>query len=922
MPEWKRELDRRLAALSLDPARAADIVEELTQHLSDRHAEILAGGASPEEADRQTLAELRDHALLANLAGLRQTAHRPPVAFGAPRGHLVADLGQDVRYALRTLRRAPGYAAAAALTLALGVGANSAIFSLVNATVLRELPVREPGRLVAVRYETTGSAFSYPDYADVRDQQRLVRPVAAWGGITASLNSDGQTDLVSGLIVTGTFFETLGVAPERGRLLTRADDEAPGAHPVAVIGHGLWQRRFGGRPDIVGREVLLNGRPFTIVGVAPKRFNAPQFGGARDLFVPMMMQAVMRPPRAGYSGDMDPDLLRSRTNSWLFLVGRLEPGASVEQARAALGPAAATISEARASNPPRRLTALPMDVADAEPRAQLLSVATLLMSVVGAVLLLACANVANLSLSRATARSREIAVRVALGASRGRIVRQLLTESVLVALAGGLVGLAIAWWTLAALRASPPPPGTLPLPLDFAIDVRVLGFTLALAVLSGVLFGTAPALGAARTALVSALKEGHMGAAPRWRRLDLRSALVVSQVAVSLVLLVAAGLFLRSLHRTQSVNPGFDAERLLAAPLQINLLRYTRDQGREFYRRVVEDVRALPGVQAAAVARVAVLTGGGRVHSVHIEGRPGEDNQFRNEGGGFTPASLDSVNVNVVDEGYFETLGIARRAGRFFGAADRAQAPGVAIVNQTFERLHFPEGTDHDAVGRRLSLSGPRGPWLEVVGIVADSKYRTLTEAPAPITYVPLAQNHETGMVLYARTGGDPAALVSSVRAAVQALEPNLPLPEVRPMMEAIGGSLYVARMGALLLGVFGGLALVLSAIGVYGVMAFAVSRRTREIGVRIALGAEKGTVLGLVIGDGMRLVALGTVIGLAGAALATRSLQGFLYGVSSADALTFAAMPVLLAAVALVACLVPARRASRVDPLVALRSE
>ncbi|HEY7509364.1 MAG TPA: ABC transporter permease [Vicinamibacteria bacterium] len=921
MPDWKRELQERLDGLALDPARAVEIVEELSQHLAEHHAELLGAGLSPEEAERQTRAELRDHALVPNLGRLRQAATPPPVTLGAPRRRLLADLAQDVRYALRTLRRAPGYTAAAVLTLALGVGANSAIFSLVNATVLRELPAREPDRLVAIRTENAGGAFSYPDYVDIRDLQSLVKPVAAWGGITASLNRDGQTDLVAGLIVTGTFFDTLGVAPAMGRLLTSADDEVPGAHPVAVISHGLWQRRFGGRPDVVGRELLLNGRRFTVVGVTPRRFAAPEFGGARDLFVPMMMQAVMRPPRAGYSGDMDPDLLRVRNNGWLFLAGRLAPGASVEQARAALAPAGAAISQAR-SGPPRRLTALTFEAASAGPRAQMVSVAALLMSVVGAVLLLACANVANLSLSRAAARSREIAVRLAIGASGGRIVRQLLTESVLVAAAGGAVGLALAWWTLAALRASPPPAGTLPLPMDLAIDVRVLAFTLGLAVLAGVLFGMAPAFGAARTALVEALKAGQVGAAPRWRRLDLRGALVVGQVAVSLVLLVAAGLFLRSLQRTQAVQPGFDAERLLAAPLQINLLRYTRDQGREFYRRVVEDVRALPGVEGAGVARVAVLAGGGRVHSVHVEGRQGSDNQFRSEGGGYTPAGLDSVSVNVVDEGYFDTLGIARGAGRVFGPADHAQAPGVAVVTQAFERLHFPEGSEHDVVGRRISLSGPRGPWLEVVGVVADSKYRTLTEPPTPIAYVPLAQNHETGMTLYVRTTGDPAGLVAPVRAAVQALEPNLPLPDVLPMMDAIGASLYVARMGALLLGAFGGLALLLSAIGVYGVMAFAVSRRTREIGVRIALGAEKRTVLRLVVGDGMRLVAAGTLIGLFGAAVAAQSLQGFLYGVSSGDALTFAAVPVLLAAVALVACLVPARRAARVDPLVALRSE
>jgi predicted permease len=337
---------------------------------------------------------------------------------------------------------------------------------------------------------------------------------------------------------------------------------------------------------------------------------------------------------------------------------------------------------------------------------------------------------------------------------------------------------------------------------------------------------------------------------------------------------------------------------------------------------VVEEVQAQPGVQGAAVARVAVLGGSGRVHSLHVEGRPAAENQFRSEGGGFNPGGLDAVSVNVVDDGYFATLGIPLRAGRGFTPSDAPEGPGVAIVNDSFERLHFPGGTDRDALDHRISLSGPRGPWLQIVGIVGDSKYRTLTEDPTPIAYVPLAQNHETGMTLYVRTAGDPAPLVAAVRRTVQDLEPNLPLPDVRPLSDAVGTSLYAARMGALLLGVFGALALALSAIGVYGVTAFAVSRRTREIGVRMALGARRESVLRLVLGDGMRLVAAGTVVGLVAAVATARALRSFLFGIGSADAVTFACVPVLLAAVAALACLLPARRASRVDPLVALRTE
>jgi predicted permease len=696
----------------------------------------------------------------------------------------------------------------------------------------------------------------------------------------------------------------------------------PGAHPVAVISHGLWQRRFGARPDIAGHEALLNGHRFTIVGVtAPAFTRGPTPWGGRDLFVPMMMQAVMRPPRAGYSGDMDPDLLRKRTNRWLFLMGRLKPGTTAEQAQAALTPLAASLAQAaQPDRPPRPILVVPA-ASGGPARAQMVPVAALLFSVVGAVLLLACANVANLSLSRAAARGREIAIRLAIGASRGRLVRQLLTESVLVALGGGVLGLALAFWTVASLRASPPPPGALPLAIDLAIDVRVLAFTLAVSVLAGVLFGLVPAFGAARTSLVPALKDGKAGADPRWRRLDLRSALVVGQVALSLSLLVAAGLFLRSLHRTQRVHPGFDAERLLSAPLQINLLRYTRDQGRVFYRQVTEDVKALPGVEAASVARVAVLSGGGRVSSVHIEGRAGADDQFRSEGGGVTATGIDSVNLNVVDPGYFDTLGIALLAGRGFGE-DGENTPAVAIVNEAFERVHFPEGSDRDVLQHRLSFSGPRGPWLEVVGLVRDSKYGTLTEPDAPIAYVPLAQNHETGMVLYVRTAGDPAGLVTAVRRAVQSLEPNLPLPEVRPLLDSIGGSLYAARMGALLLGVFGGLALVLSAVGVYGVMAFSVARRTREIGVRMALGATSRNILTLVVGRGVKQLVTGLVLGLAIAFAVTRLMREVLFNVSPADPLVFGTVIAVITLVGLAACWLPARRAAYLHPLEALRRE
>ncbi|HEX6739600.1 MAG TPA: ABC transporter permease [Vicinamibacteria bacterium] len=922
MPEWKAEVRERLQGLRLKPERELELIEEIAAHLDDRYQECLAAGAAPEEARRAALGELREPDLLERgLMPLRQARAPEPVAPGAPRRRILGDLWQDVRYGLRTLRQRPGFTAAAVLTLALGIGANTAIFSLVNSVLLQRLPAREPERLVHLTFDG-GGVFSYPDYVDLRDHQQAFEGLAAWGGITASLNSESQTEFVTGLIVTGNYFDVLGVYPALGRLLSTGDDVKPGAHPVVVLNHSFWRTRFGARADVVGRELLLNGQRFTVVGVAPEGFQGTQPGTPRSLYVPMMMQAVMRPPRAGYSGDMDPDLLRTRTNRWLTALGRLKPGVTPAQAAGSLDAVAqGFIPNRPASAPPLRLAALPVHVGDPGVRARLTATAQLLMAVVGAVLFLACANVANLLLSRAAARRREIAVRLALGASRWRLVRQLLTESLLLAGGGGAAGLLLAFWIMRAFAGAAPPPGALPIAVQAAIDGRVLAFTLALSLLAGLAFGLAPALAATRPALTGALKDESFVADERARRFNLKQALVVSQVGLSLALLVAAGLFVRSLQRVQAVSPGIDVDRLVSAQLPVNLLRYTRAQGREFYTRVVERMEALPGVESAAVARVAALGGGGRTTSLHLEGRAGNAQRFLSEGGiGADARAREQVNVNVVGPRYFHTLGVALRAGRDFDARDVENAPGVAVVNEAFWRLHYPDRERGAVPGQRLSLGNADGPWREIVGVVADAKQRSLTEDPLPTVYVPLAQNHESGVILYVRTSLEPAALLPTLRREVQALEPNLPLPDLRTLRETVAGSTYAARMGATLLGAFAALALFLAAIGVYGVTSFSTAQRTREIGVRMALGARRRDVGTLVLKHGLRLVALGVALGLLLAFGSARALERFLYGVSGTDPLTFALVPLLLAAVAFVACLVPARRATRLDPLDALR--
>ncbi len=827
---------------------------------------------------------------------------------------------KDLRFGIRSLLKRPGFTAIAVLTLALGIGANTAIFSVVNATLMRPLPVNDPERLVFVFNGPAGSVFSYPDYAALRDQNNVFDGLICWGGITASLNSNDQTDLVTGAIVSGNFFDVIGVRAQLGRVFSTEDDKIPGAHPVAVISQGLWQKRFAGDPSVVGRQLLLNGNTFTVIGVLPAGFDGMQIGVVRDLYVPMMMQATMRPPRAGYSGEMNPDLLQMRSNRWLYSVGRLKPGVSAEQAQSSLALIAKQLEDAYQVNRGRGVTVSALSESfDPTTLRQLSSVARLLMGVVGIVLLIACANVANLLLARSSARTKEIAVRLAIGATRWRIVRQLLTEGVLLATLGGAAGLLLAWWTTRSFSAAPPPTGALPLALQFSIDLRVLLFTLGLSLFAGIVFGLAPALRASRPALIPALKDDAAAFFERTRTFSIRNLLVITQVALSVVLLIAAGLFLRSLRQAQTIDPGFDSEKIVNLPLNINLLRYTRTQGREFYRQVVERVEAIPGVESASLARVAAVSGGSSVRSLLIEGRAGSNNQFRSEGAGPAPGDDQSVSSNVVGRGYFQTMGIGLLQGRDFNAQDTEDHPKVVIVNEAFVRRHFPS---EDPIGRRLSFNGAEGPWREIVGVVRTSKYISLGEVPTPVAYLPLQQNHETGMTLHVRTTVDPLSVAGAIRNEVQGLERNLPLGNPERMSERVANSLYAARMGAILLAVFGGLALLLAAIGLYGVLSFAVSRRTREMGIRVALGARPGDVFRLVLRQGMTLVIVGLVLGLGVALIVTRLLASFLYGVSTTDAFTFTVIPVLLTLVALLACYLPARKATKVEPLVALRYE
>jgi predicted permease len=828
-----------------------------------------------------------------------------------------------MRYGVRALSKKPGFTAIAILSLALGIGANTSIFSIVNSALLKPLPVEKPDELVYVFGGTRNNPYSvcaYPEYIDYRDNNQVFSGLMAYGSISVSFGSDERTELINGQIVSGNYFDLLGVRASIGRTFLPEEDQAPNTHPVLVISHKLWQQRFGGQSNILGQQVNLNGRSFTIIGITPAGFNGAQALETNDIYVPMMMQQVVRPPRAGFSGEMNADLLSRRGNRWLQIVGRLKDDVTIEQAQSEISTIAASIEQAYPDTQKDRIATLfPVSKIDPVGYPQLITVATLLLSVVGIVLVIACANVANLLLARATSRRKEIAIRLALGARRSRLIRQLLTESTMLSLAGGAMGLLLASWVVDVLKTTPPPAGMFAFTLDYSLDYRVLGFTFVLSLITGILFGLAPALQASRPDLVTSLKDESFIPEQSYRRFNLRNLLVIAQVALSLVLLVSAGLFLRSLRHTQGVDPGFDSDKILTATLNINLLRYTREQGQSFYQQVIERMKALPGVESATLSRTVPMTGAGRTNSLTLEGRQTSDNVFRNEGAGDDNNSPLIVRTNVVALDYFNTMGIGMLSGRDFNQQDREGSPRVVIVNEAFIRTHFPKD---EALGKRLSFNGQQGPWLEIVGVVRDSKYRSLSERPVPFTYVPLGQNHETGMTLFVRSAGDPNSLAGAVRNEIQSMDRNLPVTGLQSMTVLIGDSLFPAKMGAVLLGAFGLLALLLATVGLYGVMAYSVSRRTRELGIRMALGANRKDVIRLVISQGMKLSLIGVGIGIAISLAVTRLLSSLLFEVSASDPVTYLLISLLLALVALIACYIPARRATRVDPLVALRYE
>jgi predicted permease len=825
-------------------------------------------------------------------------------------------LWQDLRYGARMLWKQPGFTLIVALTLSLGIGANGVIFSLVNALLLRPLPVEKPEELAAVYTSDFSSvdfgASSYPDYVDFRDRNRVFAGLVAYQmPQPLSLSIDGTNERVFGEIVSGNYFSALGLKPSLGRGFLPEEDRTPGERAVAVISHKFWQTRFGGDPATVGRSVKLNGHPFTIVGVAPEKYAGLLRGFAADWWIPAMMIGQAVPGSNN---------LTERGGRSFLVMGRLKPGVTLRQAQADFNSIAAQLYKEwplhweNIRRQSRSISVTPESEARLMPdmRMPIVIFMALLLTVAGLVLLIACANIANLLLARATARRKEIAIRLALGAGRWRLIRQLLTESVLLALLGGAAGLLLAGWG-ADLLMTFKPPLPVPVEIDLQGDWRVFGFMSGLSLLTGIVFGLTPALAASRPDVVASLKDETGAAGTGGRRGRLRGSLVVVQVALSLMLLICAGLFLRSLRNATSIDPGFDADNLLALSMDLQLQGYDETKGRNFADQLLDRVRSLPGVVSTSLTdQLPLGLEGGARRGMTIEGYTAQ------------PGESTEIHSSFVAPDYFETLRIPLSQGRTFQRQDNANAPGVALINEAFARRYWP---GQQPLGKRIQMGAVRSgvndaPYLTVIGVAQDGKYSTLGEEATPFIYLNLAQNFVLSPTLVVRTQGNPVDSLSAVRGEVAALDKNLPLYDVKTMRQHLGLALLPSRLAGSVLGIFGLVALTLAAAGIYGVMAYSVAQRTREIGIRMALGANARDVLGLITRQGMTLVLIGMAIGLTVALALTRLLKSLLFGVSATDAVTFTLVPLLLAAIALLACYFPARKATKVDPIVALRSE
>ena len=926
MRHWIYTIPLRMRSLFRRATVDRELDEELRDHLEGKTEEYVAQGITQEEARRRARLDLE---------GIEQTKEK---CRDARRVNWVQDFVQDLRFGLRMLRKAPGFTVVALLILAVGIGANTAIFSVLNSVMLQSIPVRHPEQLVVLRWsahrrpENLGTSsygdclwvpgaiqscsFSYPMYrAVLADTGAFSSVLAMAGADQLDLSGNGATSIVGGELVSGNYFETLGVSSVLGRTIQPSDDRS-GAPPVIVLSYRYWQRAFGGAADAIGRTVRLNGAPFTIAGVIDPQFTRLTPGKSHDLWIPLSQAESLNPTRNGQGRQVEKDGGRhvdDATNWWLAIIGRLKPELSLAQAQAATNlvfrnellhganPLFKDADDPQVELSPAQKGLVGFRQFYDEP-------IYILSAAVGIILVIVCANLAALLLARATAREKEMAVRLALGAGKGRILQQLLTESLLLSFAGAALGILFADWSAQALAAFISRNAYSTLFIDTRPDARVLAFAVVIAMLTGILFGLAPAFRGSRINVGPALKDSSgssVGAAKATgHRIGLGSCLVITQVALSVVVLVGAGLLVRTLANLRNVNPGFDTHNVLLFGINPTLAGYKVDRIQGLYRELQARLASVPGVISASYSSDTLLNNGLWTSGVHIEGRPKD-------------LTVETDMLAVGPE-FFETMRLPLVKGRTFSESDLQSQRAVAVVNQAFAR-RFLAGKN--PLGLHLGGTTPSGNQVEreIVGIVGDARYDSLRKNVEPTAYVPLQE----GAAHFAiRTSTRPEALIPTVRQVVTSLDDNLPLFDIRTQTATIDRLLFNERLVALLSSVFGTLALFLACLGLYGLLSYEVGRRTREIGIRTALGAQPREIFRLVLGQGLTLSGIGAMIGVAVAVGFTRYLDSLLYGVGATDPLTFVTIAFVLFAVALIACYVPARRAMRVDPMVALRYE
>jgi predicted permease len=921
--DFRRHVREQLPSL-LTP-REPEILEELAQHLEDLYREQRSAGLDHDEAlarasraltaTAQTAADIRSasRAPGERLLDSVHAALEEPVVVRPGKFRVLFDLRRDVRYALRSLIHAPGFTGVAVVTLALGIGATAVIFSAIDAVLLRGAPVAEPHRVVSVytkwaaRATTTPdggpqtSNSSYPDYADLR-ASGVLADLAAFSDILVSLDADGGAERIDAQVVSGNYFDVLGVRPVLGRGFAPHEDVHGSPARVVVLSHALWQQRFGGDAGIVGRAITINSSSYVVIGVAPRGFAGPVLGNMSDAWVPMAVQEEVRPPSAGALrrrlGTLN--LLGFRDVRWLNMVGRLRDGQSVTEANAALDVVGQRLAAAYPdSNKDLTATALTLGRGPGV-RTRTQPVLMLLAAAVALVLLIACANVAGLMLTRAVTRRREVAVRLAVGAGRGQLIRQWLTEAVILGLAGAGVGLILVGWAPAILRGL-----GIPQNVDLSVNMNVLAFTLAIGMSCGLVFGLFPVLQFVREDVLSGLRDEGSAVAHGAGATRLRSGFVIVQVALSFVLLVGAGLFIRTLMEAYAVDLGYDVDRMLVADLSLGG-EYTPESGMSLYDDLLNRVNSLPGVLSAGAARITVLSGTTRTVGVSVDGQPIKDDR----------SNALPVRSNSVSHGYLDVMGIHVIRGRQFDVTDVRLSPHVAIISQALGARLWPGA---DPIGR--VLVGQDGP-LQVIGVVPDTVYLSSTELePRPFFYTPLSQNFENAVSLHIRTAGDPLLVLGPLRQVLRTLDPKLALTRPRRLADEFDRSVETERVLARLTGILGGIALLLAAVGLYGVMAYTVKQRTREVGLRLAIGATPAEIMQLIVGRGARLIAVGCALGLVAAAACVRLVRTQLFGVETTDPLTWLTVGLLLVVVGLGACGIPARRAMKVAPAAVLRS-